>query len=211
MQGGTYGHTKNRAYELDGTAAGRGRAAARERNRTLAPIANQLPLCTDLFEEMLLAKFVSAYDITDGYWQCGLADDGSIGLTAFQSEAGQFEWLCLPQGMSVSGPYFQGWISRILAKYRTLSTQVRPATIEQEKAANSIARDISEQLKEKSELSCGPGYMSSAMRHRYRIDDSGRILQGEIHRSASQAVRHLRTVERCRKSARFHHFPDSTN
>ena len=106
-----------------------------EPNNTWAPEANQLPSSTDVLEELILAELVSAYYITDGNGQCGLADDSNIGRTAFQSQTCQWEWACLPQERSVGGLCTQGRINQILRKYHAISSQVQPVSLEQENSA----------------------------------------------------------------------------
>jgi hypothetical protein len=43
-------------------------------------------------------------------------------LTAFQSEAGEWMWRCVPQGLSCAGPFFQAWIVRIFRKYNIVDS-----------------------------------------------------------------------------------------
>ena len=69
---------------------------------------------------------INVFDVKDGYWNCPLfydetdpdsARNNSRRLTAFQSECGEWQFKCLPQGLSCSGPYFQAWLTRIFRKY----------------------------------------------------------------------------------------------
>ena len=88
----------------------------RARNSTLITVANQLPEASALFEMLKDAKVINVFDVRDGYWNCPLFYDetdpdcernNSRRLCAFQSECGEWMFKCLPQGLSVSGPYFQ--------------------------------------------------------------------------------------------------------
>ena len=104
----------------------------RARNATLVNIANQLPEAATLFELLKDAKCINVFDVRDGYWNCPLFYDNtdpesernnSRRLCAFQSECGEWMFKCLPQGLSVSGPYFQAWLTRIFRKYDVVMNQ----------------------------------------------------------------------------------------
>ena len=76
---------------------------------------------------------INVFDVKDGYWNCPLfydetdpdsARNNSRRLTAVQSECGEWQFKCLPQGLSCSGPYFQAWLTRIFRKYNIVLGQV---------------------------------------------------------------------------------------
>ena len=80
------------------------------------------------------AKVINVFDVRDGYWNCPLFYDetdpdcernNSRRLCAFQSECGEWMFKCLPQGLSVSGPYFQAWLTRIFRKYDIVMNQTK--------------------------------------------------------------------------------------
>ena len=90
------------------------------RNQTLENIANRLPECTEIFSELKNARYLSGFDMENGYWNVAL-DEKSKRLTAFGSECGSWMYKCLPQGMVSSGPYFQAWCERLFRRYNILS------------------------------------------------------------------------------------------
>ena len=59
------------------------------RNQTLENIANRLPECTEIFSELKNARYLSGFDIENGYWNIAL-DEKSKRLTAFGSECGSW-------------------------------------------------------------------------------------------------------------------------
>eukprot|EP01048_Picozoa_sp_COSAG05_P009997 COSAG05_NODE_856_length_6943_cov_105.649912_4_plen_712_part_00 len=113
----------------------------RQRNSTLVNIANQLPEAATLFEMLKDAKCINVFDVRDGYFNCPLFYDesnpdsernNSRRLCAFQSECGEWMFKCLPQGLSVSGPYFQAWLTRLFRKYNVVMNQTIYVPKEQE-------------------------------------------------------------------------------
>ena len=94
----------------------------RARNQTLVNIGNRMPEISEIFLELKNAKFLSGFDLENGYWLVGL-DEKSKRLTAFGSEYGSWMWRCLPQGMVNSGLYFQAWCERLFRKYGILASQ----------------------------------------------------------------------------------------
>ena len=79
-------------------------------------------------------RAVNVFDVKNGYWNCplffdekdpGCAQNNSRRLTAFQSECGEWQWKCLPQGLSSAGSYFSAWLTRIYRKYDIVMNQTR--------------------------------------------------------------------------------------
>ena len=106
----------------------------RARNNTIVNIANQLPEAAMIFELLRTAKVINVFDVKNGYWNCplffdekdpGCAQNNSRRLTAFQSECGEWQWKCLPQGLSSAGSYFSAWLTRIYRKYDIVMNQTR--------------------------------------------------------------------------------------
>ena len=116
----------------------------RERNKTVVNIANQLPEAAMIFELLYKAKCINVFDVRDGYWNCPLfydesdpdcAQNNSRRLTAFQSECGEWQWKCLPQGLTSAGGYFSAWLTRTFRKYHVVKNQTKyvPKDAEEQK------------------------------------------------------------------------------
>ena len=65
------------------------------------------PLCTldDVLPELSDAKVISTMDLKSGYWHVSLDEESSF-LTTFATPHGQYRWLRLPFGTSVSSEIF---------------------------------------------------------------------------------------------------------
>jgi hypothetical protein len=113
----------------------------RNRNETIRQIANQLPEASLLFEYLRDAVAISLFDVRDGYWNCPLHEE-SQALTAFQSEAGEWMWKCLPQGLSCAGPFFQAWIVRIFRKYNIVINQTKYIDLQTEMKTQARAENL---------------------------------------------------------------------
>ena len=107
------------------------------RNATLESIANRMPDCTEIFMALKHAKFLSSFDLENGYWNVSL-DESSKRLTAFGSEMGSWVWKCLPQGMVSSGPYFQAWCERLFRRYNILASQQGFADLDKQFDLNQL-------------------------------------------------------------------------
>ena len=119
----------------------------RERNKNIVNIANQLPKAAMIFDLLYKAKCINVFDVRDGYWNCprffdesdpDCAQNNSRRLTAFQSECGEWQWKCLPQGLSSAAGYFSAWLTGTFRKYHVVKNQTKyvPKDAEEQKLAS---------------------------------------------------------------------------
>lgn len=74
-----------------------------------------LPRIPDLLDMTAGAKWFSALDLTDGYWNC-LIHPEDREKTAFTiPNMGRFQWRSMPFGLHASGPHFQKAVESMMA------------------------------------------------------------------------------------------------
>ena len=76
----------------------------------------RVPDVSSAWDKLSKCKYFSVIDLEKGFWQCKIADDGSIERTAFGCEYGHFEFVTCPMGVKNSPAHFQNQIESMLRR-----------------------------------------------------------------------------------------------
>ena len=89
---------------------------ASDLNKRTKTIHYRVPDVSTAWDKLSKCKFFSVIDLEKGFWQCKIADDGSIERTAFGCEFGHFEFVTCPMGVKNSPAHFQNQIESMLKR-----------------------------------------------------------------------------------------------
>ena len=92
-------------------------------NECVEPIQHYIPDIETMYAKLRDAKYISTFDLKNGYWQAGLSED-SKPLTAFSCEYGTWEYNVVPQGLVCSAAHFQSWVETKLRRHGILFEHV---------------------------------------------------------------------------------------
>ena len=91
-------------------------------NKITARQFHRVPDISASWDKLANSQVFSVVDLTNGFYQCEIADDGSRQKTAFGCEFGSFEWVQLCQGLMNSPAHFTHEFEASLVKYGLLDT-----------------------------------------------------------------------------------------
>ena len=114
----------------------------RSLNQCIDPPQYYQPDVQTMYEKLRGAKYISTFDMKNGYWNAGIHPD-DVDYLAFSSPWGTFAYQVLPQGLISSAAHFQNWVEQKLRKHGVL---LEYAPFEPQTPSNTVTSDISAQL-----------------------------------------------------------------
>lgn len=88
----------------------------RDLNKIVVPQSQPFPLIEDLMIKTVNCKYFSTFDINSAFWSIPLKVQDRY-KTAFVTQEGHFQWMCLPFGLKTAPAIFQRILSNILRKH----------------------------------------------------------------------------------------------
>ena len=88
----------------------------RRLNQRTVKDSGNIPLMTEMLDELAGARLFSALDLASGYYQLGL-DSNSRPLTAFPTPYGLYQWTVMPMGLCNAPAIFQSAMNVILRSH----------------------------------------------------------------------------------------------
>ena len=88
-------------------------------NECVEPIQHYIPDIETMYAKLREAKYISTFDMKNGYWNAGV-DDPSTDYLAFSTPWGTFAYQVLLMGFVSSAAHFQNWVEQKLRKHGIL-------------------------------------------------------------------------------------------
>lgn len=109
-------------------------------NQCVDPPQYFVPDVQTMYEKLRGAKYISTFDMKNGYWNAGV-DDPSTDYLAFTTPWGTYAYQVLPMGFVSSAAHFQNWVEQKLRKHGVLLeyAPLRPA---QDQAVAATQQDM---------------------------------------------------------------------